>query len=143
MTAAQEWLENNVSPPVEVKGSLASEMNKRAVEEENAKRMREEAEAAQALEREARRAMELEEQIRADAERQQAERDRLFQARKRAISDATEVPAYVDEGTPIETFPEEISWEGAKFTNVKLFHPQKGLSALIALPCPYHNSRRP
>lgn len=103
-------------------------MNKRAVEEENAKRMREEAEAAEALEREARRAMELEEQIRADAERQQAERDRLFQARKRAISDATEVPAYVDEGTPIETFPEEISWEGAKFTNVKLFHPQKGSS---------------
>ncbi|THH00815.1 hypothetical protein EW026_g1755 [Hermanssonia centrifuga] len=123
--AAQDWLENNVTPPVEPIGSLATEMIRRALEEEQAKRQREEAEAEEQHEREARRALELEEQIRADAERQQQERERLFQARKRAFSDATEVPEAGEDTTPTETFSEKIEWQGVTFSKVRLFHPQK------------------
>jgi hypothetical protein len=34
VTFSQEWITNNVSPPPEVPGSLATEMEKRALEEE-------------------------------------------------------------------------------------------------------------
>jgi hypothetical protein len=33
VTAAQDWIASNITPPVEVLGSLASEMRKRASEE--------------------------------------------------------------------------------------------------------------
>jgi len=33
VTAAQDWITSNITPPVEVLGSLASEMRKRASEE--------------------------------------------------------------------------------------------------------------
>lgn len=116
---------NNIAPPVEVSGSLATEMIKRSIAEEQAKKQREEAEAEVAMEREAQRAEELQEQIRADVERQQQEQ----RARKRAMSDATEVPVIEDvpDTTPTESFPKEISWQNVHFRAVKLFHPQKGV----------------
>ncbi|CAL1710511.1 unnamed protein product [Somion occarium] len=123
VTYAQDWILNNIAPPVEVSGSLATEMIKRSIAEEQAKKQREEAEAEVAMEREAQRAEELQEQIRADVERQQQEQ----RARKRAMSDATEVPVIEDvpDTTPTESFPKEISWQNVHFRAVKLFHPQK------------------
>lgn len=95
-----------------------------------AKRLREEAEAEEQYEREAQRALELEEQIRADAELQQLERERLFQARKRASSDATEVPPPAGEGnTHSESFNQQIEWHGIIFNKVRLYHPEKGESS--------------
>jgi eukaryotic translation initiation factor 2-alpha kinase 4 len=104
-----------------------------------ARKQREEAEAEEALQREAQRARELEEQIREDAHRQRAERARLNRTRERSESDATETgdTAYVDDGSRIVSFPEEIVWEGLKFAHVKLFHPQKGAPATsVVVPPP-------
>ncbi|PCH37122.1 Serine/threonine-protein kinase [Wolfiporia cocos MD-104 SS10] len=125
VTFAQEWLVAYIVPPVEVVGSLATEMSKRAYEEEQAKKQREEEEAELEEERAALRAQELEEQIRADAYKQQLERERLEQqARKRAMSDATET--LVSEGTTLtESFPHEVEWHGVRFHKVKLFHPRQ------------------
>lgn len=112
-----------------------------------ARRQREEAEAKEALRRQVQRERELEEQIRADAERQRAERAR--KTRERSESDATETGAIgvatpagsgvgtspsspVEDGigTQVVTFPEEIVWEGVRFSHVKLFQSHKGLSLL-------------
>ncbi|KAH9923827.1 uncharacterized protein B0H18DRAFT_1013542 [Fomitopsis serialis] len=124
VTFAQEWITHNVKPPVEVVGSLATEMNRRAHEEELAKRQKEEEQAEQEEERNHQLALELEEQIRVDAYRQQLERERLQQVRKRAMSDATEVPT-TEDLTPTESFTQEIEWQGARFSKVKLFHPRQ------------------
>ncbi|THH28609.1 hypothetical protein EUX98_g5583 [Antrodiella citrinella] len=127
VTFAQDWILNNVTPPAEVSGSLATEMKKRAIAEEEARRQREEAEQEEEQERAARRAQELQEELQADAERRQHEQEQFQKARRRAVSDATEVPPSEDVAdiTPIETFQEEIQWQGASFMSVKLFHPQK------------------
>ncbi|KZT06721.1 Serine/threonine-protein kinase [Laetiporus sulphureus 93-53] len=123
VTFAQEWITSNVSPPVEVVGSLATEMNKRAYEEERAKRQREEEEAEQEEERAAALAQELEEQIRADVIRQQLERERVERARKRAVSDSIETD--ISEDTTLsDSFAQELEWRGVRFSKVKLFHPQ-------------------
>ncbi|KAI0077507.1 Serine/threonine-protein kinase [Panus rudis PR-1116 ss-1] len=127
VTFAQEWIATNVEPPVEVSGSLATQMIQRAIAEEQAKKQREEAEAEEELERENQRALEMQEQIRADAERQQIEKEEFHKARKRAMSDATEIAPLEDfnDPTPIETFNEVIQWQGVSFTTVRLFHPRK------------------
>lgn len=80
------------------------------------------------MRREAQRALELEEQIREDAQRQRAERARLNRTRERSESDATEtgLDAFVDESSKTVAFHEEIVWEGLQFSQVRLFHPQKG-----------------
>lgn len=83
--------------------------------------------------RETQRTQELEAQIRADAERQRAERAR--KTRERSESDATEtgsVGALVgaDEGAQVVSFPEEVVWEGVKFSHVKLFQSHKGMCVL-------------
>ena len=69
----------------------------------------------------------LNEQIREDVERQQLERERFQLARKRAMSDATEVPPSED-STPTETFEREIKWHAHTFRRVRLFHPRQGRS---------------
>ncbi|KAL4251194.1 non-specific serine/threonine protein kinase [Abortiporus biennis] len=127
VTFAQDWILNNIAPPVEVSGSLATQMTQRAIAEEQAKKQREEAEAEEEQERAVQRAEELQEQIRADVERQQLERERFQKARKRAMSDATEVPPSEEllESTPTETFSPPLLWEGVEFNTVKLFHPKK------------------
>ncbi|RPD79604.1 Serine/threonine-protein kinase [Lentinus tigrinus ALCF2SS1-7] len=121
---AKDWLDANVKPPAEVVGSLATEMNRRAVEEERAKKKREEEEAKEKERRDAEYAEKLNEQIREDALRQQVERERLQQARRRAMSDATEVPM-TEDPTPIESFEREIKWRGHSFHKVRLFHPRQ------------------
>lgn len=144
MNAAQDWLQNNVAPVVEPVGSLATEMTRRALEAEQvspphtrrsssrercffpqARRQREEAETEAALQREAQRAHEIEEQIRTETERQQAERARLNKTRERAQSDATETGPGED-SPQIVSFPEEVVWEGVRFSHVKLFQSHKG-----------------
>ena len=136
-------MEANVKPPVEVAGSLATEMNRRAIEEERvrhlhsqphkdslifsqARKQREEEEAAQRKRHDAEYAEKLNEQIREDVQRQQLERERFQQARKRAMSDATEVPLSED-ATPTESFDFEIKWQGQTFRRVRLFHPRQGM----------------
>lgn len=94
-----------------------------------AKKERAEAEAREEMERAAARAAELHAEIRADAERHHAERERTQHARReRANTDATEVPDWLARAgdTPIEAFSQEIELSGVRFGAVKLFHPRKG-----------------
>ena len=120
----QDWLVNNVKPPEEVPGSLAIQMNKRALDEEKARKQREAEEAAKEQERREREAQELEAQIEADAILQHLARQQQYKTRKRANSETTEVPFMSD--TPLETFNRDIVIEGARFNTVKLFHPRRG-----------------
>ncbi|KAJ3481924.1 hypothetical protein NLI96_g7338 [Meripilus lineatus] len=119
ITFAQDWLLTNVKPPAEVPGSLALQMTQRAHAEEEAKRQRERVEREEAQERATQRAEELQAELRVDAARQQVERERRLKARKRAMSDATEVPPLFDELaeiTPTEIFTQVIEWDGVKFS---------------------------
>ncbi|TFY68401.1 hypothetical protein EVJ58_g1031 [Rhodofomes roseus] len=105
VTFAQDWISNKVKPP--------------------AKRQREEEQAEQEEERINQLALEFEEQIKADAYRQQLERERVLQqSRKRAMSDATQVPS-TEDPTPTESFAQAIEWQGVRFSKVKLFHPRQ------------------
>ncbi|OCH91731.1 Serine/threonine-protein kinase [Obba rivulosa] len=128
ITFCQDWMANNVVPPVEVVGSLATQMNQRAQEEELAKRQRAEIEAEAEEERALKLAEELNAQIAADAARQQLERERVRAAqarsRERALSDATEVPR-PEADTLTEAFGQAIEWHGVRFSKVKLFHPRQ------------------
>ncbi|TFK38831.1 hypothetical protein BDQ12DRAFT_605427 [Crucibulum laeve] len=119
-----QWISNNVIPPVEVVGSLALQMNQRAIDQEKARRQREAEEAAEEAERAERAAQELDEQIQADALRQHIAREQQYkaQARQRANSEATEVPMGGD--TPTETFTNLVDVGGVKFYTVRLFHPR-------------------
>ncbi|KAI9457648.1 kinase-like domain-containing protein [Lactarius psammicola] len=122
VTAAQDWIATNIMPPVQVVGSLASEMIKRASEEEQAKKRREEAEAQEEAERERLFAEAFNEQMQADVHRHQMERER-HRARHRARSDATEVPELADD-ILTQSFDREINVNELCFHAVKLFHPQ-------------------
>jgi translation initiation factor 2-alpha kinase 4 len=66
--------------------------------------------------------MELEAAIKADAQRQQLAKEREYKARKRANSEATEVPVGGD--TPTESFSEPVVVDGVQFHTVRTFHPQ-------------------
>ena len=83
-----------------------------------ARRRREEEEAARKKRHDAEYAERLNEQIREDVQRQQIERERFQQARKRAVSDATEVP-WSEDATPSESFDFEIKWQGQSFRQVR------------------------
>ncbi|KAH9846907.1 Serine/threonine-protein kinase [Lenzites betulinus] len=136
VTFAQEWVVEHIKPPSEVSGSLATQMNRRAIEQEKAKKQREEEEAALQQQRAAELAEQLNEQIRENAYQQQQERERMQQlARKRAMSDATTVgptdDTLVDNSGEFETFDREIHWKNVSFTRVRLFHSrQEGLGTL-------------
>ncbi|KAI0083455.1 hypothetical protein BDY19DRAFT_998561 [Irpex rosettiformis] len=138
--AAQAWLSVNVHPSQEPTGSLAAQMARRAHEEEEARKEREQVIASEAYERQRQREHAIEEQLRMNAER-------LHQARKRAMSDVTEVAANdiftVDDEDAgdvtvdgqngqtsgrrnlMEAFSEEVEWQGVRFRKVALSHPQK------------------
>jgi len=122
ITAAQDWIAANITPPVEVAGSLASEMIKRASEEEQAKKQREEAEALEEAERKRLFAEALNEQMQADVHRHQVERERQ-RVRHRAQSDATQVPEFADD-ILTQSFDREIIVNELHFRAVKLFHPR-------------------
>lgn len=129
VTAAQDWIATNIIPPAQVVGSLASEMIKRASEEEQAKKRREEAEAQEEAERERLFAEAFNEQMQADAHRHQMERER-YRARHRARSDATEVPELADD-ILTQSFDREINVNELCFRAVKLFHPQHDYLGII------------
>ncbi|TFK47428.1 Serine/threonine-protein kinase [Heliocybe sulcata] len=123
VTFAQDWLSDNIKPPAEVVGSLATLMSQRALEEERARKEREQLEAEQELERVQQRAQRLTQEIEADAQRQELEKQKHYKARRRAESDATEVPPAGD--TPTETFAQEVRVRDINFHTVKLFHPKR------------------
>ncbi|KAG0696775.1 hypothetical protein DFH29DRAFT_949716 [Suillus ampliporus] len=116
ITSAQEWLADHVHPAIEASGSLATEMTRRALEEERERKQREEEEA----EREFEHMLAKEMQYKA--------------ARRRAQSDATEVPSSGD--TLTESFPHEIEFRGVRFSAVKMFHPQQECLGITYLADP-------
>ena len=127
-------------------GSLAVQMNQRALDQERvrtftlsfsmflfnlfqARHEREMEEAEREEERANRAAQELDEQIQADAMRQLMAKEQQYKARKRANSEATEVP-FMGEGdfqVPTEVFSHEMEIDGVRFNAVKLFHPRSGV----------------
>jgi translation initiation factor 2-alpha kinase 4 len=61
-------------------------------------------------------------------------------ARRRAQSDATEVPSSGD--TLTESFPNEIEFRGVRFNAVKMFHPRKGQLRFIFVSSIEYSPRR-
>ncbi|KAJ7874765.1 kinase-like domain-containing protein [Mycena olivaceomarginata] len=98
VTFCQDWLTSHVIPPIDIPGSLANQMTQRALEEERVRKQKE-----------------------ADAAEQENEQ-REYKARKRANSEATEVPVGGD--TPTESFSEAVVVDGVQFHAVRIFHPQ-------------------
>ncbi|KAH9487410.1 eIF-2-alpha kinase GCN2 [Psilocybe cubensis] len=135
ITFCQDWIEKNITPPVEVVGSLALQMTQRAQDEERARRQREIEQAAEEEERATRAAEELNEQIQADAMRQMMAKEQQYKARKRANSEATEVPATVEIDTPTETF-RDMEINGVKFNTVRVFHPRVSHLGLVYMADP-------
>ncbi|KAJ4467716.1 kinase-like domain-containing protein [Lentinula edodes] len=122
VTFCQDWMTDNVIPATEAPGSLALQMNIRAEDEEKARKQKAEALALEELEKESKHAQELEEQLMLDSARQQVAREREYKARKRASSEATEVP--MTNEYPTESFADEIEFQGIRFDTVKYFHPR-------------------
>jgi eukaryotic translation initiation factor 2-alpha kinase 4 len=121
-------------------------MKQRTLDAEQAKREREAAAIVQEQARVAEAAVLLqsqirqaEEDLRAGEEKRQREKDEeelangSFIHRRRAESDATEVPPPGATDTPTETFTHEIEFQGLIFKTVKVFHPRKGELSLVAL----------
>ncbi|KAF5357565.1 hypothetical protein D9757_013020 [Collybiopsis confluens] len=119
VTFCQDWMAANVTPVVEAPGSLALQMNMRAEDEEKEKA---EALALEEAEEATKHAQELEEQLLLNAAIQQQAREREYKARKRANSEATEVPMSTE--YPTETFSAEVEFHGVYFDTVKYFHPR-------------------
>ena len=94
------------------------------------RREREEAEAQRQSELAARIAEQLQEQLQVDAQKHLIAKELQYKAaRRRAQSDATEVPSVGD--TLTESFPTEIEFRGIRFNAVKMFHPRKGWLVLL------------
>ncbi|KIJ08007.1 hypothetical protein PAXINDRAFT_89516 [Paxillus involutus ATCC 200175] len=124
VTTVQERITDRVQLPSEASGSLATEMTKRATQEEQVSItfMASSELAAQLAEQ-------LQEQIQADAQKHLIAKGMQYKAaRRRAQSDATEVPSSGD--TLTESFPIEVGFGGMRFNVVKMFHPRKGTSIL-------------
>ena len=134
-------------------GSLAVQMKQRALDQERvrifslflsmflfnlfqARHEKEMEEAEREEERANRAAQELDEQIQADAMRQLMVKEQQYKARKRANSEATEVP-FMGEGdfqVPTEVFGQEMEIDGVQFNAVKLFHPRSGKTLFFSFP---------
>jgi len=126
VTFCQGWIDSNVILPEEVVGSLAVQMNQRALDQERARQEREMEEAEREAERANRAAQELDEQIQADAMRQLIAKEQQYKARKRANSESTEVPFLGDRDIPTEVFGQEMEIDGVRFNAVQLFRPRRG-----------------
>ena len=85
-------------------------------------------EAEREEERANRAAQELDEQIQADAMRQLMIKEQQYKSRKRANSEATEVPSIAEGDFQVatEVFGHEMEINGVRFNAVKLFHPRSG-----------------
>ncbi|KAF8148631.1 kinase-like domain-containing protein [Crassisporium funariophilum] len=136
VTLCQDWISNHVTPPVEVVGSLALQMNQRAMEEERARRLKEEEDAEREQELAQQAARELDEQIQADAMRQLLAKEQQYKARKRANSESTEVPPGGDGETPTENFGKEMEINGVRFNTVRLFHPRSACLGMVYMADP-------
>ncbi|KAF8170288.1 kinase-like domain-containing protein [Mycena galopus ATCC 62051] len=123
VTFCQDFLSSHIVPSIDIPGSLANQMTQRALEEERVRKQKEADAAEQENERAAKLALELEAAIKADAQRQQLAKEREYKARKRANSEATEVPVGGD--TPTESFNEAVVVDGVQFHAVNIFHPQR------------------
>ncbi|KAL4071177.1 kinase-like domain-containing protein [Scleroderma yunnanense] len=124
ITTAQEWIADRVQPPSEASGSLATEMTKRATQEERERRQKEEEEAERQSALAAQLEAQLQEKIQADAQKHLIAKEMQYKAaRRRAQSDATEVPSAGD--TLTESFPVEVELRGIRFNVVKMFHPKR------------------
>lgn len=94
------------------------------------RRQKEEEETERQLALEAQLAEQLQERIQADAQKHLMAKEIQYKAaRRRAQSDATEVPSSGD--TLTESFPVNVEFRGICFNAVKIYHPRKG--ALCAL----------
>ncbi|PPQ64064.1 hypothetical protein CVT24_008877 [Panaeolus cyanescens] len=126
VTFCQDWITKNITPPVEAIGSLALQMSQRARDEEKERLRRELEEAEKEEERVSQAARELDAQIQADSMRNLWAKEEQIRTRKRANSEATEVPSVEDfafSDTIIETFADaEIN--GKMFNSVKLYYPR-------------------
>jgi translation initiation factor 2-alpha kinase 4 len=124
---AQDWLRAHVIPPAEVVGSLALQMTQRAVEEARERERIEHEEAQKQREIAMMEAAALEYEI--SAAREQAQR-----SRRRANSEATEVPDVTifdeDEDSMIETFSEMKLDSGIRFTSVRIYQPRAGMCCI-------------
>ena len=124
MGFAQEWLRINIIPPVEVLGSLAVQMNQRAVEEARERERIEQEEAQRQKQIAMMEAAALEYEIHAAKEHAQ-------RSRRRANSESTEVPdiyGYDDEADGLtESFDEIALDNGARFTTVRVYQPRAGM----------------
>ncbi|EIW85919.1 hypothetical protein CONPUDRAFT_114006 [Coniophora puteana RWD-64-598 SS2] len=139
ITAAQEWIADNIRPPQEASGSLAYEMVKRATEEERERTLKAAEDALRASEAAAARDAQLQEQIQEQLQADAAQRNMSNAARKgkemqykaarqRALSDATEVPGSgvgVAGEILTETFAREVEFRGLRFSSVKMFHQRR------------------
>lgn len=124
ITTAQEWIADHVQPPSEASGSLATEMTRRATQEERERRQKEEEEAERQSVLAAQLEAQLQEKIQADAQKHLMAKEMQYKAaRRRAQSDATEVPSAGD--TLTESFPVEVELRGIRFNVVKMFHPKR------------------
>ena len=131
-------------PAVEVPGSLATEMDRRAIEAERVclslcpsytldlfkfPQERQYFLAAEA-EREAHLAVQLAEQFQAESNAQlqkQRQKHENHKHRHRAWSDATEMPQDLAGGDMVvEGFENQVEFGGITFKSVKVFHPRKG-----------------
>ncbi|EIN05395.1 Serine/threonine-protein kinase [Punctularia strigosozonata HHB-11173 SS5] len=125
----EDWIVNNATPMPDAP-DLATQMNKRASDEQRAKREREQAEAERELERKAMNALAVNAELeaeKAERQKQQSQQERTM-ARSRAFSDATAVPSEPASDTPTLVFDEYVAVDGVKFNSVRLFHPrQEGL----------------
>ncbi|KAF9267032.1 hypothetical protein L218DRAFT_920740 [Marasmius fiardii PR-910] len=116
VTACQDWMGENVKPPIEAPGSLAFQMTQRAEDEEKARRLKAEEEARREKEKAFKLAEEL--QLAADAQKQMWAQER--KTRRRAPSDATTVVG----DTLTETFNEDMEMDGVHFSSIKYYHPR-------------------
>ncbi|KAF9482948.1 hypothetical protein BDN70DRAFT_828321 [Pholiota conissans] len=131
---AQEWLRENVNPPPEVVGSLALQMNQRAIEEARERQRIEEEEAQKQREIAMMEAAALEYEI-------SAAREKAQRSRRRANSEATEVPDVAtyddDEENMIETFNEmTLDGGGVRFTSVRVYQPRPAYLGTIFVAIP-------
>ncbi|KAI6125176.1 kinase-like domain-containing protein [Pisolithus croceorrhizus] len=135
ITTAQEWIAERIKPPSEASGSLATEMTKRATQEEQERRQKEEEEAERQSALAAQRAAQLQEKIQADSQKHLLAKEMQYKAaRRRAQSDATEVPSAGD--TLTESFPTEVEFRGIRFSAVKMFHPRRECLGITYLADP-------
>ena len=68
--------------------------------------------------------------------RQLMAKEQQYKARKRANSEATEVPfmGELDFQVPTEVFSHEMEIDGVRFNAVKLFHPRSGKIFFFSFP---------